>query len=854
MTPARILIVEDDRIVARDIEQQLLRLGYLVTGITARGDAAPGLAASTRADLVLMDVRVQGPVDGIDAARQIRAALQIPVVFLTAYADEDTLRRASAAEPFGYVLKPFEDSQLHTVIGMALYKHASEQRLRASEQRYAVTLASIGDAVISTDAQLAVTFMNPAAARLTGWPAADAVGQALATVFSPADGAVERVMASGVVLTRTGESTLRRRDGAACVIDETVSPMLDARGVASGVVLVFRDVSARRQAEEAQAVAQAELRWRTITESLPHMIWTALPSGESDFFSPQTYAYLGLEDGAITGDRVWLTILHPDDRARSAAAWEHARLNGLRYETQSRLRRHDGVYRWFLNVGVPMKDGGGRAIKWYGTSTDITERKEAEEAMVVAVEAAERANRAKNHFLANMSHELRTPLNGILGYAQILRRDGGLNPRQLGGIDVIEQSGDYLLTLINDILDFSRIEASKLALEPSEFRLERFLDVITEIMRMRAGEKGIALACAHAGALPQVIRADERRLRQVLLNLLANAVRFTDAGTVRLEVAFDAPGTLRFDIVDTGIGIAEEAFDTIFEPFEQAGAIPRRLGGAGLGLAISRQLVRLMGADIHVESKEQAGSRFWFAIDVEVVQGSSGVMAAPLPAAPRVTGYAGPPRRVLVADDVEANRSVAVQMLDALGFLTVDVADGAAALDWIEHGGVPVDLVLMDAVMPVMDGIEAIGWLKAAPRHRHIPVIAVSANVSGQNRARCLAAGADAFLDKPLNLDLLLGEVGRLLGLRWIVAPPAALADVATPQVIPPQAEIAVLHGLALQGNMRGLAERADYLAALDASYVPFARQVRDLAAGFQSKAALRLTASLQQEGDQHAP
>jgi PAS domain S-box-containing protein len=581
MTPARILIVEDDRIVARDIEQQLLRLGYLVTGITARGDAAPGLAASTRADLVLMDVRVQGPVDGIDAARQIRAALQIPVVFLTAYADEDTLRRASAAEPFGYVLKPFEDSQLHTVIGMALYKHASEQRLRASEQRYAVTLASIGDAVISTDAQLAVTFMNPAAARLTGWHAADAVGQALATVFSPADGAVERVMASGVVLTRTGESTLRRRDGAACVIDETVSPMLDARGVASGVVLVFRDVSARRQAEEAQAVAQAELRWRTITESLPHMIWTALPSGESDFFSPQTYAYLGLEDGAITGDRVWLTILHPDDRARSAAAWEHARLNGLRYETQSRLRRHDGVYRWFLNVGVPMKDDGGRAIKWYGTSTDITERKEAEEAMVVAVEAAERANRAKNQFLANMSHELRTPLNGILGYAQILRRDGGLNSRQLGGIDVIEQSGDYLLTLINDILDFSRIEASKLALEPSEFRLERFLAVITEIMRMRAGEKGIALVSSHAGALPQVIRADERRLRQVLLNLLANAVRFTDAGTVRLEVALDAPGTLRFDIVDTGIGIAEEAFDTIFEPFEQAGAIPRRLGGAG---------------------------------------------------------------------------------------------------------------------------------------------------------------------------------------------------------------------------------------------------------------------------------
>jgi PAS domain S-box-containing protein len=636
MTAARILIVEDDRIVARDIEQQLLRLGYVVTGITARGDAALALATETRTDLVLMDVRVQGPMDGIDAARQIRAACQIPVVFLTAYADEDTLRRASAAEPFGYVLKPFEDAQLHTVIGMALYKHASEQRLRASEQRYAVTLASIGDAVISTDAQLAVTFLNPAAERLTGWVAAEAQGQPLAAVFALRDRAgldeVAQVLASGAARTRTGASTLCRRDGVSFVIDETIAPMLDARGTASGVVLVFRDVSARRHAEEAQALAEAELRWRTITESLPHMIWTALPSGESDFFSPQCYAYLGLPDGAIEGNGRWLDILHPDDRDRSAAAWEHARLNGLRYETQYRLRRHDGVYRWFHNVGVPLFDAAGRPTKWFGTSTDITERKEAEEAMVVARNAAEQANRAKNQFLANMSHELRTPLNGILGYAQILRRDGGLNPRQQDGINVIEQSGDYLLTLINDILDFSRIEARKMTLEVAEFRLERFLTVITEIMRMRAVEKGITLSCTQAGPLPQVIRADERRLRQVLLNLLANAVRFTDAGEVRLTVTFTAPTTLRFDIEDTGIGIAPAALETIFEPFEQAGTAGRRSGGAGLGLAISRQLVRLMGADIRVESVEHVGSRFWFALDVAVVQGSSGVIAAPAPA------------------------------------------------------------------------------------------------------------------------------------------------------------------------------------------------------------------------------
>ncbi len=829
MNAARILIVEDDRIVARDIEQQLLRLGYLVTGITGRGDEALALATSTQADLVLMDIRVQGPVDGIEAARQVRAHCQIPVVFLTAYADDETVRRASAAEPLGYVLKPFEDTQLHTVIGMALYKHASEQRLRASEQRYAVTLASIGDAVIATGADTAVTFMNPVAEHLTGWRAQDAVGQPLAAVYCTGEDAGS-----------TGEATLRRPDGTRVVIDQTIAPIQDARGAASGFVLVFRDVSARRQAEAAQALAAAELRWRTITESVPHMIWTALPSGVTDFFSPQCYAYLGAPDGSMTGDRVWLAMLHPDDRERCAAAWEHARVNELRYDEESRLLRHDGAYRWFHSVGVPMRDAAGNVTKWFGTSTDITERKEAEETMQVARDAAERANRAKNQFLANMSHELRTPLNGILGYAQILRRDGGLNERQLGGVNVIEQSGDYLLTLINDILDFSRIEAAKLELEPAEFRFEKFLTVIVEIMRMRAREKGIELDCASSANLPQVVRADERRLRQVLLNLLANAVRFTDAGNVRMTVDFAPPSTLRFDISDTGIGIAPDAIETIFAPFEQAGAIPRRSGGAGLGLAISRQLVRLMGADIQVESRENTGSRFWFAIDVDVVQDSTGEPTAAPPAMPRVTGYAGPRRRVLVADDVVANRAVAVQMLDALGFSTVEAADGAAALA-IVNSGAPVDLVLIDAVMSVMDGVEAIRSMQAAPR---IPVIAVSANVSGQNRARCLAAGADAFLDKPLGLDLLLAQIGRLLGLQWIFAEDAAARP--PPMVYPPPDEIAVLHHLALQGNMRDLAERAGYLLALDARYTPFAQQLHGLATGFQSKAALRLIASIQ--------
>ena len=375
MNPARILIVEDDRIVARDIEQQLRRLGYLVTGITARGDMALALAQSTQADLVLMDIRVQGPLDGIEAARQIRAHCQIPVVFLTAYADDDTVRRASAAEPYGYVLKPFEDSQLHTVIGMALYKHTSEQRLRASEQRYAVTLASIGDAVIATDSALVVTFLNPAAARLTGWPVDEALGQPIAAVFDVQGGAdLDTVLAGGVAVTRASASTLHGRDRTARVIDETIAPIVDARGVASGVVLVFRDVTARRAAEHAQAMADAEQNWRTLTESLPHLIWVSSATGVSEFFSPQCYAFLGVTEQELLGTGLWLAMLHPDDRVHAAADWEYAMRRVVRYDSTFRLRRHDGVYRWFNSVGVPVHDATGGLAKWYGTATDTPAR------------------------------------------------------------------------------------------------------------------------------------------------------------------------------------------------------------------------------------------------------------------------------------------------------------------------------------------------------------------------------------------------------------------------------------------------------------------------------------------------
>src|SRR3981189_1061872 len=354
--------------------------------------------------------------------------------------------------------------------------------------------------------------------------------------------------------------------------------------------------------------------------------------------------------------------------------------------------RGDGRRVAILVGGAMFEGSGGQGVSFV---LDLTERKQAE-AERGARHAAETANQAKSEFLARMSHELRTPLTGILGYAEILRGDRTLTERQLHGVGVIRQSGEHLLTLINDILDFARIEAGKLELSVTEIPMARFLRVIADIIGVRAEEKQLAFRCDIAADLPLGVLADERRLRQVLLNLLANAVKFTDRGEVSLRVTFAPPSRLRFEVRDTGIGVGEDRREAIFQPFEQAGDTHHRVGGTGLGLASSRQLGRLMGSDIEMESRLGEGSAFWFEVDVPVVQAHK---AAAIHESV-VTGYEGPRRKILVVDDVAGNRMVLGDLLAPLGFEVAEAASGREGLDIAES--LRPDLILMDSVMPGM--------------------------------------------------------------------------------------------------------------------------------------------------------
>jgi signal transduction histidine kinase len=384
--------------------------------------------------------------------------------------------------------------------------------------------------------------------------------------------------------------------------------------------------------------------------------------------------------------------------------------------------------------------------------------------LIAAKERAEVANRAKSAFLAHMSHDLRTPLNGILGFAQLLQADATLNERQHAAGNAILQCGEHLLTLINDILDLAKIEAGKLEITPVDVALPPFLQAVCDIIRVRVAQKpGLALVCDFAPDLPAGIHIDERRMRQVLLNLLDNAVKFADQGRVTLRVRYlPVLSRLRVEVEDTGVGMTEEQMTHLFVPFEQVSDVKRRSSGTGLGLVICRQFVRLMGGDVEVRSRPGEGSLFAFEIVAPAVE-----PAAAVPPANRVVdGYAGVRRRVLVIDDVADHRALLAGMMQPLGF---DVTEAAGGDDGLTRAvAQPPDLILMDIVMPDLNGLEAIRRLRKLPGLRHVPIVAISASAGAEDRRQAIEAGAQAFLAKPVDRKALLDQAAALLSLNWV--------------------------------------------------------------------------------------
>ncbi len=544
-------------------------------------------------------------------------------------------------------------------------------------------------------------------------------------------------------------------------------PLADESGQVIGLLGISSDTTERKRAEE--DLRESESFYRQTLESIPGMVFTTRPDGYCDYQNQQWVDFTGVPMSEHLGDG-WNNLLHPEDRPRAFAAWRDAVEERAPYDLEYRVRRHDGEYEWFKVHGRPIRDEKGEIVRWFGTALNIDQLVRTQEELRQAKVAAESATLAKGQFLANMSHELRTPMTGILGMLD-LALDEDLAPAPRDCLLKVKTSAHALLRILNDLLDFSRIEVGKISILEEPFLLHESIRGTLDIFDLEARRKGLELELDIARDAPNLVEGDEGRIRQILVNLVGNAVKFTERGRVALAVAAgevtpDGRRMVVFTVTDTGIGIPAELQRVLFQPFFQADAShTRRFGGTGLGLTISKEIAEWMGGAITFASEEGQGSRFVVKLplrDVLADKASALPLAAPEPVRPAEVRTGSRPR-LLVAEDSLIIRHLLERVLQQNGFDVEFSGNGREAVGMWGRGN--FDLILLDVQMPVMDGFEAAREIRAqeVKRGGHIPIVALTAHAYPADRQRCLDAGMDAFAAKPIDLPKLLTVIRGII-------------------------------------------------------------------------------------------
>ena len=702
----------------------------------------------------------------------------------------------------------------------AKQRHLTEQALRESEERTRLIVDNALDAVIAMDVEGNITGWNLQAEAIFGWSQAEAMAQPLGSLIVPPRFREEhnqglarfRETGEGAVLNKRLEISAYHKAGHEFPVELSIYPIV-ARGQTTFSAFV-RDITARKASEDAvRSVAK-------FPDENPNPVLRIGKDGTILYANDASQQLLETWNTTV-GSRVPLSAEGIVDGVL-----------GAKVSRELEVDCHRSICSLIF---APVEEEG--YVNVYGR--DVSQRKKAEKEMRRAKEAAELANRAKSEFLATMSHELRTPLTGILGYSQLLKKEQGMLPKQHNAVTVIENSAEHLLSLINEILDLSRIEAGSLEIHNDLFDLPKLLQIMATIMRGRAEDSGLSFAYECLSELPRMVFGDERRLRQVLINLMDNAIKYTRDGGVVLKVGYHEE-RLRFLVEDTGIGIKPEHVQKIFQAFQQVHAQEVKVEGTGLGLAISQKLVILMGGTLQVTSIIEEGSTFWF--DLDLPEGSEHEASQHKPEA-KIIGVNGNQKRVMVVDDKLDNRMFLYDLLSPLGFEVSEAIDGEDCLKKIQ--AISPDIVLMDLRMPKMNGLDATRQIRQISGLEQVIILAISASSFEHNQKECGEAGANGFLSKPFRINRLLELFRDHLSLELVYETSMESEDLKASDdeaaaealfAVPSAEELNHLVNLAMRGDIKNLLHEVIRLEASQPQLAPLMKKVKTLAKNFQVK------------------
>lgn len=628
MQAQTVLIVEDESVVALDLKLQLRKLGYEVSGVAGSGEEAIDLVGQGEPDIILMDVRLRGQIDGIQAAERIRRSHDVPIIFLTSHSDDETVRRAAQTAPYGYLTKPYQIKELRAGIEVALTKARMERQLRESDQWFAHTLRCVDDGVVLTDLEGRVRFVNPAAERLTGWRIDDAIGKGLNEIVlvarrsGNADSLMDReidpttlvrqVIAGGRPTPTIHAVTLTSRGGIDTAVDETAGPVDDGRGKRLGAVLILRDAT-ERVAHEAMLRASEE-RFRGAFDSAP--LGMALVSFTGEFI--QVNAALAKLLGTTTEELK--SQAHASLAVDADREHETRRLSELMGSTvgvvqlERQYCRLDGGEPVPTLVSVSLMREGDQPICHLYQVHDLTEQRRAARHLAELAEermrreSIEMASKAKSEFLSRASHEMRTPLNAVIGFAQLLEFQQGGDPEKATAYAKhIKTAGEHLLHLVTDVLDLNSAAQGTLKMTPKSVNIMGAVNEAVHLLEPLSTSHGIDVRTSGAPGLTTFV--DPTRLRQVLLNLGSNAIKYNrQGGEVRFQASHSSDGRMLLIIEDTGIGMTREQMERLYQPFDRLGQERTKIPGVGLGLVIAKGLVGEMGGDLEITSQPRKGT------------------------------------------------------------------------------------------------------------------------------------------------------------------------------------------------------------------------------------------------------